>query len=114
MSWAILTVNAPGTSVFCSADSSGDTEVSEPVASYVTVTLSISAALLEVSTPCACGIAMTATAVVAGMLNLALSSPINRPPKVASQTATRSARNQAIRKTCGRLLGQAVCSKRRA
>jgi hypothetical protein len=37
---------------------------------------------------------------------------VNRAPKVASQNATRFARNQAIRKTCGHLLGQAVCSKR--
>ena len=112
ISSVVLTAKAPGTCVFCFADSSGDPEVSDPAISPVTVTLSVSAALLEVSTACASGIAMTATAVMARTLNLAMSSPINRAPEVASQTAIRFARNQASRKTCGHLLGQAVCSKR--
>jgi hypothetical protein len=48
-----LIVKAPGTAVFCFEDSSGDTEVSDPVASPVTVTASACAALFEASTACA-------------------------------------------------------------
>src|SRR5262245_2678878 len=55
---------------------------------------------------------MNATAVMARTLNLAMSSPISHAPKVASQIANRFVRNQALRKTCGHLLEQAVCSKR--
>src|SRR5258707_10249767 len=54
--FAIPLVKAPGTCVLCFEESSGDTDVSEPVASPVTVTSSVSAALLEVSTACASGI----------------------------------------------------------
>jgi len=42
MSSFVLTVKAPGTCVFCFADSSGDPEVSDPIASPVTVTASVS------------------------------------------------------------------------
>jgi ABC-type enterobactin transport system permease subunit len=55
---------------------------------------------------------MVATTVMARTLNLAMSTPINRVAKVASQIAIRFARIQGIRKTCGHLLGKAACSKR--
>src|ERR1700756_5655780 len=68
MSSAVLTVNAPGTCVFCSADSSGDPEVSDPVASPVTVTSSVCAGLGEVSAGCGPLIPVTPTATNASTL----------------------------------------------
>ena len=49
ISSVVLTVKEPGTCVFCSIDAFGDIEMSEPVASAVTVTSSVSAELFEVS-----------------------------------------------------------------